>query len=86
MLEAAACGLPMILTSVGGATTVVEDGANGFIVPNDDDVTVLEQAMRMACKPECLAALAQSASARRWSYSLEAMVTETERLYRSLSR
>ena len=35
-LEAAACGLPCVVTSVGGLQDLVEDGQSGFVVPPGD--------------------------------------------------
>jgi len=35
-LEALACGLPIIITPVGGADELLEDGKNGFLVPKYD--------------------------------------------------
>ena len=32
-LEAMACGLPIIITPVGGSEELLEDGRNGFLVP-----------------------------------------------------
>jgi glycosyltransferase involved in cell wall biosynthesis len=36
ILEASACSLPVIVTSVGGLLEVVEDGITGIIIPKDD--------------------------------------------------
>lgn len=36
MLEALACGKPLVTTEVSGARTLVQDGRNGFVVPGRD--------------------------------------------------
>ena len=36
MLEALGCGKPLVTTEVSGARALVEDGANGFVVPGRD--------------------------------------------------
>lgn len=86
MLEAAAAGLPMILADVGGASTVVDDGRNGFIVANDDDVTDLAQRMLEIARPQCHEAMRTAALARKTDYSLDKMVDATEAVYRGLAQ
>ncbi|NRP71017.1 hypothetical protein ILFOPFJJ_01899 [Ensifer psoraleae] len=44
MLEAAA-GRSIIISDVGGAKTVVDNGENGLIIPNSDDVSQLAKTM-----------------------------------------
>jgi glycosyltransferase involved in cell wall biosynthesis len=84
MLEAAAAGLPMVLTDVGGASTVVENGINGLIVPNDDDPTELAEAMRTVSSPERHLMLKTQAGLRKDRFTLDRMVAETEAAYRRL--
>jgi len=43
MLEAAACGIPMVTTSVGVAEELIVDGENGFIV--DQDVAAVQEVL-----------------------------------------
>lgn len=43
VLEAMACGLPVIVTSHCGAADVVEDGINGFVVPPRDVKAIAEK-------------------------------------------
>jgi len=84
MLEAAAAGLPLILSDVGGASTVLDNGVNGFMIANSDDVTALTAAMRDIAAPDCHARMLMAADRRKGDYSLEKMVEETERVYLSL--
>ncbi|MBD9371818.1 glycosyltransferase [Rhizobium sp. ARZ01] len=86
MLEAAAAAKPMILTEVGGASTVLEDGRNGILVANDDDPRQLANAMIRLADPARLQRYTVSAKLRRSDYDLPRMISETEAIYRSLVR
>jgi len=86
MLEAAAAGLPMILADVGGASTVVDDGKNGFIVANSDDITELAEHMQDIAGQQRYEAMRTAALARKNDYSLEKMVDATEAIYRALAQ
>jgi UDP-glucose:(heptosyl)LPS alpha-1,3-glucosyltransferase len=44
-LEALACGLPVVTTRENGASELIEDGKNGFVVGNPDDFENLSQAI-----------------------------------------
>jgi glycosyltransferase involved in cell wall biosynthesis len=85
MLEAAAAGKPLILTDVGGASTVLTDGQNGVLVENDDDPQHLAHAMLRLADPARLARHTAAAIARSRDYSLERMIGETEAIYRALA-
>ena len=82
MLEAAAAGLPMVLSDVGGASTVVDHGINGLIVPNSDDPTELAEAMLSLSSAERYLAMRSAAILRNSRFSLDQMVRETEAVYR----
>lgn len=84
MLEAAAAGKPLILSNVGGASTVLKDGENGLLVANDDDPEHLSAAMLELSRPDRLTRHAAAANARSRDYSLERMISETEAIYRCL--
>lgn len=82
MLEAAAAGVPMVLCAVGGASSVVEHGVNGLIVPNADDVTELAEAMLTVSSADRHHAMRAAAVARTDRFGLARMVRETEAVYR----
>ena len=48
VLEASACGLPVIATRSGGPAEIVEDGETGFMIPVGD-LAACSAAMRMLC-------------------------------------
>ncbi|WP_084268350.1 glycosyltransferase [Allorhizobium undicola] len=81
MLEAAAAGLPLILTQVGGASTVLDHDVNGCLVPNTDDPAPLSRAMLRLGDPLIRAALTAGALARRHGYQLDSMVRQTLAVY-----
>lgn len=84
MLEAAAAAKPLILTDVGGASTVLEHGCNGILVANDDTPHPLASAMVGLAEPSRLQRYAMAARLRMNDYDLHRMITETEAIYRSL--
>ncbi|CAN7552966.1 glycosyltransferase family 4 protein [Rhizobium sp. LjRoot30] len=84
MLEAAAAGKPMILSRVGGASRVLEDGCNGILIENSDDTTALAQAMASFADTERRRAFVKEADARKHRYALKTMVDGIEAIYCNL--
>jgi phosphatidyl-myo-inositol dimannoside synthase len=50
-IEAAACGLPVIVGDSGGAPETVKDGETGFVVPSDDHQLLAERISRLLDDP-----------------------------------
>lgn len=86
MLEAAAAAKPMVLTDVGGASTVLEHGINGLMVANSDDPSALADAIRALADPATRQRLTEGAAARAGRYRAETMVAETLSVYREIAR
>jgi glycosyltransferase involved in cell wall biosynthesis len=85
MLEGAAAGKPIIATDIGGARTVIEDGENGFILPNSDDTSLLAKTMAKAAAPETFEELAAFARSRKHRFTLDVMLDQTETLYEQVA-
>jgi glycosyltransferase involved in cell wall biosynthesis len=62
--EAMSVGLPIIATHNSGATSVVEDGKQGIIVPVASMVAVRDAMLKMIGEPELCHAMGQAAAAR----------------------
>ena len=84
MLEAAAAGKPLVLSDVGGASTVLTDGENGRLVANSDDTDELAAALAAFVDPIQAQRYTQAAQARKERYTLDKMVDETLAVYRSV--
>ena len=61
IIEAAACGKPVVATSVGGAFDTVIDGKTGFIVPPNDPKAIAAKVMYLLGHPAEAAAMGTDA-------------------------
>ncbi|MGA7489127.1 MAG: glycosyltransferase, partial [Xanthobacteraceae bacterium] len=52
LLEAAACGRPLVATDVPGCRDIARPGVNGFLVPRDDADALADAIERLALDPE----------------------------------
>lgn len=64
ILEAAACGLPVVTTKCGGPESVVIENETGYIVPIDDDEAMADRIMALSSDPELMARLRRASAAR----------------------
>jgi len=61
LIEALACGIPIVSTNVPGCRDVVEDGFDGILIPYDNDLKLKEAIEFFICNPEDYARFAKNA-------------------------
>lgn len=61
VMEALACGVPVIASDVGGLPDLVSDGHNGYLVPPADAKTIADRIVRLAEDRPLLAKLKEGA-------------------------
>ena len=85
LLQAAAAGVPIIASRVGGIPEAVMDGVTGLLVPPGDPAA-LEQAMRrLLCEPLLRERLGRAGAERaRREFGTDAMVEGNLNVYREL--
>jgi L-malate glycosyltransferase len=85
LLDAMACGRPIVATTAGGIPEVVEDGVNGSLVP-PRDAAALANAIVRALKNEAVRARMGAAGLARVSerFTVERMIEQTAGVYSRL--
>ena len=82
VLEAMACGKPVIATNVGGNPELVQEGETGFLVPRGSPQSIADAADKLLLAPERRIAMGNRGRLRvEQQFSLERMVRSHERLY-----
>lgn len=82
ILECMACGVPVLVTAVGGNAELVVDGETGVIVPADDVDAMAAGLVQIAASPERTQAMGRAGRERAVRhFSLPAMVAAYQGLY-----
>jgi glycosyltransferase involved in cell wall biosynthesis len=63
MVEAMACGLPVVGTTVSGLPELVSSGEDGLLVPPEDPAAVADALLRLYSEPELAERLGRAAQA-----------------------
>ena len=85
LLEAMACGVPSVVTRVGGNPEAIREGESGFMVPVEDDAAAAERLLYLLRNPERAAQIGESGrTSARTRFSAETMINSLITLYRDL--
>jgi len=84
LIEAAACGVPVVGTDVGGVRSVVQDGVTGYVVPTD--ATLVADRIRTLLGDAGLRTRFGATGRERVHarYAAERLAADHDRLYREL--
>jgi glycosyltransferase involved in cell wall biosynthesis len=80
ILEALACGVPVVTTDVGGSREVILEGVDGSLVPFGEPAALAEALIRGLATGWDRAAIAGRAAARTWDRTVEDTLAELSRL------
>lgn len=85
LIEAAATGLPIVGTLVGGNPEVVEDGKTGLLVPSKNSTLLSEAMQKLASNENLRLSMVKAARAKSEAdFSVNSMTNKLENLYLSL--
>lgn len=84
VLEAMACGVPVVASRVGGLPEVVADGETGVLVPPEDIDQMAAQAVGLLRDRERWDRMRRAAVERAGQFSADIVVPQYEDLYRRL--
>ncbi len=83
LLEAMSCGLPVVCTNAGGTGEVIRDGVDGFLVPVEEPMQLVEPLASLVSDEGLRQRMGVAARRRvEEGFSLERMVGELEGMYR----
>jgi D-inositol-3-phosphate glycosyltransferase len=84
-LEAAACGVPVVASAVGGLTTLVDHGRTGYLVEERDPAMYATRVASILADPGLAACMGAAASRQASAYTWTAAAIRLSRLYRELT-
>ena len=84
-LEAAACGIPVVASAVGGLTTLVEHQSTGFLVEGRDPGRFARYVERLLIDADLRRCFGEAASNRARSYTWPIAAARLRRIYQDLT-
>ncbi|HEX8678982.1 MAG TPA: glycosyltransferase family 4 protein, partial [Chthoniobacterales bacterium] len=83
-LEAAACGLPVITTRYNGASELMHDGLDGYVLEDPHDVATLAARMQALLDPALRNTMGAAGRAVALQHTFERQTDEFLELYREI--
>jgi D-inositol-3-phosphate glycosyltransferase len=83
-LEAAACGVPVVASAVGGLRTLVDHGRTGFLVEGRDPSAFAAYVAEVLDNPQLASSLGDAAASRARRYTWSTSAARLRRLYADL--
>ena len=84
-LEAAACGIPVVASAVGGLLTIIDDGETGYLVPRRDPALFADHIDELLAHPTMALAMGAKAAAKARDYTWSFAAARLRRVYADVS-
>jgi glycosyltransferase involved in cell wall biosynthesis len=81
IMEALACGLPVVATDAGGVPDAIRNGVEGFVVPSQQPQRLAESLLKVIRNAELRTAMGAAALQRAQMFSLDEALRRTEEIY-----
>ncbi len=81
MVEAAACGLPLLTTRAGVALDLIEDGISGFFIERDDPAGIARGLDRLAADPELRRGMSEELRNRSLQFDWDRQAEQIEAVF-----
>jgi glycosyltransferase involved in cell wall biosynthesis len=86
VMEAQACGIPVVASRVGGLVDLIEEGVSGFLVESNDPTALANRIIEMLRNPDQAKKMALQARSKVEKYfSAEVMVQQTAGIYNRIN-
>lgn len=81
LIEAMAAGLPVVGSDVPGIKDVIEHGANGFLIPQNDTAALKDALLNLVINDSLCERMGNQSKLLAKSYSMESCITNYEKLF-----